>query len=65
MMVGMNTMQVFLLVGKQTGTVSVWASKEDAEARRDKFNADPWVEPGNPDQDAPYEVQAWNVQVAQ
>lgn len=62
MMVDMNTTQVFLLVGKVTGTVSVYGSLEEAEARRDKFNADPWIEPGNPDQDAPYVVEAWTVQ---
>lgn len=58
----MNPTQVFLLVGKQTGTIAVYGSREEAEERQNKFNSDPWIEPGNPDVDAPYEVQAWSVQ---
>jgi hypothetical protein len=65
MMVGMNNAnnetQVFLLVGAQTGTVAVYGSREDAEARRDKYNADPFIDSATPDPDAPYEVQTWNV----
>lgn len=57
-----DKVQVFLLVGAQTGTVAVYAHREAAEARRDKYNADPFIEPGHPDPDAPYEVQSWNVQ---
>jgi hypothetical protein len=55
---------VHLLVGKQTGVVSAYEHLADAEARRDKFNADPWIEPGTPDPDAPYEVQSIGVEAA-
>ena len=57
-----DKIQVFLLVGAQTGTVSVYGHREDAEAKRDQYNADPYIEPGNPDVDVPYEVQPWSVQ---
>lgn len=36
---------------------------EEIEARRicDKMNADPFIEPGSPDIDAPYSVDLWSV----
>ncbi len=54
-------MTVYLLIGRETGVVSVYAHEGDANDRRDKYNADPFIEPDNPDQDAPYEVQAFGV----
>lgn len=52
---------VYVLRGVQTGKVSIWAVKEDADARRDKFNADPFLDDGQADPDAPYTVEAWVV----
>lgn len=52
---------VYLLVGAKTGVVSAWQTFVGAAKKRDAFNADPFIEPGMPDPDAPYEVQRWLV----
>ena len=51
----------FILLGSTTGIVAVYANESEANERRDRFNADPFIEPGTPDQDAPYRVEPWSV----
>jgi len=52
---------IAILVGAKSGNVEVFASRVDAENRAEKLNADPFLEPGLPDLDAPYSVQEWTV----
>lgn len=52
---------VALLQTCKGAVIAVYASTEEAEARRDRYNADPFIEPGNPDTDAPYSVEEWCV----
>ena len=53
---------VTLLCGSDGLPVRVYARRLDAERRRDELNADPWIEPGTPDPQAPYEAIEWVVQ---
>jgi hypothetical protein len=55
-------MTVTLLLTKDGQTVSVWPTREGALAKAIAFNADPFVEPGTPDPDAPYRVEEWTVE---
>lgn len=41
--------------------VALYEAAADALATRDRFNLDPFVEPGKPDPDAPYSVELWSV----
>ena len=52
---------VALLKAADGTVVRVFASADDARARAEHFNADPWVEPGTPDLHAPYTVEVWMV----
>lgn len=52
---------VTMLLNARGEVVSVYADASDAEAKRDKFNADPFVEPGTADADAPYTTETWRV----
>jgi hypothetical protein len=52
---------ISILVGAKSGNIAVFASRDDAEARAAELNADPFLEPGLPDLDAPYTVQTWQV----
>ena len=52
---------VALLIGKRSGVVRVFATEAEAIARRDQFNADPFLAEEMPDHDAPYTVQSWAV----
>jgi hypothetical protein len=49
---------VFALRGAVTPLCSVRVSLERARETSDRYNADPFVEPGTPDPDAPYTVEA-------
>jgi hypothetical protein len=53
---------VYLLLSSSNQVCSIYESREDAEAKRDRFNADPFLELGRGDPDAPYTVAAWSVQ---
>ncbi len=55
-------MSVAILVNRHKHMVRVYSAQEDAEAKRDEYNADPFVAPGEPDPDAPYAVEVWEVQ---
>lgn len=50
---------VAMLLNKDGRAVSVWAAREEAEERARRYNADPFVEPGTTDPDAPYTVEVW------
>ncbi len=52
---------VYLLIAANGAIVSVYESETDAEQRRDKFNADPFLDAVTLDPDAPYRVEAWAV----
>jgi hypothetical protein len=53
---------VYLLLSADGRVTCVYANRADAEAERDKFNSDPFINPGRADLDAPYSVEAWTVQ---
>lgn len=53
--------QVTLLLSCTGQVLSVYEDPLEAYAKRDRYNADPFVEPGVPDVDAPYSVMTWNV----
>lgn len=52
-------MIVYVLFSASHHMTSIYESQEAAEATRDRYNTDPFVAPGEPDQDAPYTVEAW------
>ncbi len=52
---------VHLLLTSRETVVSVYEDEAEANATADRFNADPFIEPGNPDTDAPYRVESWVV----
>ena len=54
--------EVHLLMGKSRTVVSVYASEKDAQAKCDRYNADPFIAPEQPDPDAPYTVETRTVQ---
>jgi len=54
---------VTLLLAADGKICSVYADRAAAEARRDRFNADPFIEPGTPDPDAPYSTKTWGLTV--
>lgn len=47
----------FFLVSKDGVQCAAFAKKDDAEAKAAKYNADPFIEEGSPDPDAPYRVE--------
>lgn len=57
----MNTDTVFILLNTHGRICSVNANQADAEAKRDKFNADPFLASEESDPDAPYTVESWTV----
>jgi hypothetical protein len=52
---------VTLLIGKQTGAISVLGSREEAEAARDRLNETHEQYGVGPDVDYPYRVETWSV----
>jgi hypothetical protein len=52
---------VTLLIGKQTGAISVLGSREEAEAARDRLNETHEEYGVGPDADYPYRVETWSV----
>ena len=56
--------RVFMLMNWRGHVCSVYASQADAEAKREKFNADPYIEADRKDPDAPYSVAVWCVKDA-
>ncbi len=57
----MESKTVSILLTVNGVTVGVFASRKEAEERRDEFNADPFMGQGVPDTDAPYSVDTWAV----
>ena len=57
----MNNKQVTLLLAKSGRVVSVHENQVDAEAKRDQYNADPFLDAETPDEDAPYRAETWSV----
>jgi len=53
--------EVTLLLTASGAVVSIYESADAARAKRDAYNADPFVAPGEPDLDAPYSVETWMV----
>lgn len=53
---------VWLVKTTHGQVISAYTTEAAANARRDRFNADPWIEPGAPDTDAPYSVEGIMVQ---
>lgn len=53
---GESMNEIHLLIGKTTGVIGAYYNKANVEAKRDRYNADPFLEPGQPDPDAPYVV---------
>lgn len=53
----MTDQHVTLLLTQWGQVSSVWASREEAAAKAKQLNDDPFVAPGEPDQDAPYSVE--------
>lgn len=54
-------MTIYMLIDKNRDVLSVNATEEAANEKRDRYNADPFIEPGVPDPAAPYAVEAWEV----
>lgn len=52
---------VYVLFTCERHMVSIFTSKERAEATRNRYNADPFLAHGEPDRDAPYTVECWAV----
>jgi hypothetical protein len=52
---------VHLLLKADGRVVSVYESQVAAEAKRDQYNADPFMAPAVADTDAPYSVETWSV----
>lgn len=52
---------VTLLLNHLGQPLAAFASHADAQARCDKYNADPFLEPDKPDPDAPYSIETWSV----
>ena len=53
--------EVTLLLNVRGETISVYARRAAAEEKAAKFNADPFIAPGEADPDAPYSVTTWMV----
>jgi hypothetical protein len=58
------TRSVTLLLDCHGRIICVFTSRADAEAQRDRFNADPMLDSATPDHDAPYSVETWDVRPA-
>lgn len=56
-----NNDSVALLLNKHGKACSVYASREDADAKAKQLNADPFVAAEQEDSDAPYSVEVWSV----
>ena len=52
---------VFVLLNKNHRISAIYATQAQADAKCQKFNADPELEPGTPDPDYPYTVEPWGV----
>jgi hypothetical protein len=52
---------VFVVVDRNGKTTSINATRAGAQAKIDRFNADPFIEPGKPDPAAPYRIEEWSV----
>ncbi len=52
---------VTLLMTRDHIICSVWADRETARRQKDAYNADPFIEPGIPDLDAPYYLDTWTL----
>lgn len=55
-------MTVALLLDKAGAVLSVYLKTAQAEAKRDKYNAEPVLDGGEPDPKAPYRTEEWRVQ---
>lgn len=55
-------MKVSLLLSASGQVRGVYESEADAKAQFEKYNADPFIEEGTPDPDAPYSIETWVVQ---
>lgn len=54
-------MTITILTNCHQQTVAVYACEADAIAKRDAFNADPYLDTETPDTDAPYVIETWTV----
>lgn len=52
---------VFVVVDCRDKISSINATSDFAQSKVDRFNADPFIEPGTPDPFAPYRVERWIV----
>lgn len=53
--------EVYALLNKDKRVMSLYAAEDAANAKRDRYNTDPFLEPGTTDPDAPYRVETWTV----
>jgi hypothetical protein len=53
---------VWVLKTAHNQMVSLYADQPSADAKRDRWNTDPFLSPGEPDPDAPYVVERWRIQ---